>query len=91
MIWKYWYGLRSYARSSLWIVPFIVLLLHTVTIRIVYVVDAWLGWVPPWPWGVEGTQSVLETIVSMTLTFIVFTFSSLLFPAKSQYSYRLKL
>src|SRR5215470_4029835 len=78
MRWSYWYSLRSYARSALWIIPFFALLLHIVTIRVVFAVDAWLDWEPPWPWGVSGTQMLLQTIITMTLTFIVFTFGSLL-------------
>ncbi|HEY1385535.1 MAG TPA: DUF2254 domain-containing protein [Dongiaceae bacterium] len=78
MRWSQWYSLRSYVRSALWVIPFFALLLHIVTIRAVFAIDAWLGWEPPWPWGVSGTQMLLQTIISMTLTFIVFTFGSLL-------------
>src|SRR5215831_17520533 len=78
MSWNRWYSLRSYVRSALWIVPFFALLLHIVVIRLVYVIDTAISWEPPWPWGVAGTQMVLQTIISMTLTFLVFTFGSLL-------------
>jgi len=54
------------------------LLLYLVLIRGVYVIDAWLGWVPFWPWGLPGTQMMLQTIITLMLTFIVFTFGSLL-------------
>jgi hypothetical protein len=36
MAWNRWYAFRSYLRSSLWIVPFIALLLEQVTFRAVY-------------------------------------------------------
>ncbi|MBB3545247.1 MULTISPECIES: DUF2254 domain-containing protein [unclassified Rhizobium] len=78
MSWNRWYGLRSYIRSSLWIVPFIALLLYVAAIRLVYAFGDWLPWIDVWPWGVAGTQRMLETIVTMTLTFVVFTFGSLL-------------
>lgn len=78
MGWNHWYGFRSYVRSSLWIVPFIALLLYVGAIRLVYAFDAWPVFVDVWPWGVAGTQRMLETIVTMTLTFVVFTFGSLL-------------
>jgi uncharacterized membrane protein len=78
MRWNQWYSLKSYVRSSLWIVPFVALLLYVVIIRVVYVIDAWMAWVPLFPWGLSGTQTVLGTIVTLTLTFIVFTFGSLL-------------
>src|SRR5215831_18635935 len=78
MSWNRWYSIRSYVRSALWIVPFFALLLHIVVIRLVYVIDTAISWEPPWPWGVAGTQMVLQAIISMTLTFLVFTFGSLL-------------
>ncbi|OWV99868.1 DUF2254 domain-containing protein [Rhizobium sp. R693] len=78
MGWNHWYSFRSYVRSSLWIVPFIALLLYVAAIRLVYAFGDWTPWVDVWPWGVAGTQRMLETIITMTLTFVVFTFGSLL-------------
>jgi uncharacterized membrane protein len=78
MFWNRWYSFRSYVRTSLWIVPFIALLLYLVAIRVVTAIDAWFVWLPPWPWGLSGTQMVLQTIITLALTFIVFTFGSLL-------------
>ncbi len=78
MRWNQLYALRSYLRSSLWIVPFISLLLYILVIRLVYAVDREVAWQPPVAWGVLGTQSILETIITLMLTFIVFTFGSLL-------------
>ena len=78
MNWNRWYSFRSYVRSSLWVVPFIALLLYVVAIRLVYIFEYWAPWMDVWPWGVAGTQRMLETIITMTLTFVVFTFGSLL-------------
>ena len=78
MHWNQWYSLRSYVRSSLWIVPLIALLFYLVAIRLAVVVDPWFESMPLWPWGLVGTQMVLQTIITMTLTFLVFTFGSLL-------------
>jgi uncharacterized membrane protein len=78
MLWSQWYSLRSYVRSSLWIVPFIALLLYAVVIRLIYAIDDWIVWVPILPWGLSALKTVLETIVTLTLTFMVFTFGSLL-------------
>src|SRR6476646_7713414 len=78
MTWNKWYALRSYVRSSLWIVPFIALLLEQVTFRVIYALDARFTWIPPWPFGVSGTQTALQTIITLVLSFIVFTFASLL-------------
>jgi uncharacterized membrane protein len=78
MTWNRWYAFRSYLRSSLWIVPFIALLLEQVTFRVIYALDARIEWVPPWPFGLSGTQTALQTIITLVLSFIVFTFGSLL-------------
>jgi uncharacterized membrane protein len=78
MRWDRWYRLKSYVTSSLWVVPFVALLLDLVFIRVVYAIDSWLSWTPVFPWGLEGTRTVLSTIVTMTLTFMLFTFGSLL-------------
>lgn len=59
-------------------IPFISLCLYLGAIRAAYVLDAWLDWTPLLPWGLTGTEKVLETIVTILLTFIVFTFGSLL-------------
>src|SRR6478672_4665623 len=78
MNWNKWYALRSHVRSSLWIVPFIALLLEQVTFRVLYALDARFTWIPPWPFGLSGTQTALQTIITLILSFIVFTFGSLL-------------
>jgi uncharacterized membrane protein len=78
MTWHQWYVVRSYLRSSLWIVPLIALVLEQVTFRVVQALDARSQWVPSWPFGVSGTQTALQTIITLVLSFMVFTFGSLL-------------
>jgi uncharacterized membrane protein len=78
MRWNQWYSLKSYVRSSLWVVPFIALILYLLVVRIIYAITAWLDWGPMFPWSESGTQAALETVVTLTLTFMVFTFGSLL-------------
>ncbi len=78
MGWNRLYSLKSYIKSSLWLVPFIALLLYLMAIRVASLLEPWIIWIEPWPWGTEGTQRLLETIITMTLTFVVFTFGSLL-------------
>ena len=78
MTWNKWYAFRSSCRASLWIVPFIALLLEQVTFRVAYALDARFTWIPPWPFGLSGTQTALQTIITLVLSFIVFTFASLL-------------
>lgn len=77
MKWNFWYGARNYLRSSLWVVPFIAIPLELVTTRLLHRIDAWFGWtllgLSP-----SGAQALLQTFVTVTLSFIVFTFGSLL-------------
>ncbi|KRB62154.1 hypothetical protein ASE04_19985 [Rhizobium sp. Root708] len=78
MGWNRLYSLRSYIKSSLWLVPFLALIFYILAIRLVYLLEPWLMWTERWPWGLAGSQRLLETIITMTLTFVVFTFGSLL-------------
>jgi uncharacterized membrane protein len=77
MNWSRSYGLRSYLRSSLWIVPFIAIPLELVISRLSHWLDAWLGWTLL-GFALPGAQALLQAIVTATLSFVVFTFGSLL-------------
>ena len=78
MGWNRRYALRSYVRSALWIVPLGAYLASIVAIRILGRVDEWLGWSWSWVLEVPVAQTALQGIITATLSFIVFTFSSLL-------------
>ena len=78
MNWNKLYALKSYMRSSLWVVPFFARLLQQTFLHVVLAFEQWIKWVPPWPLGTEGTIAAMQTIISLTLSFIVFTFGSLL-------------
>ena len=71
------YRLRSYLRSSLWVVPSIAIPIELVLARLVHRIDAWLGW-QFLGYGTEGAQGILQAIISSTLAFVVFTFGSIL-------------
>ena len=77
MNWNKLFGLRSFIRSSLWIIPFIAIPFNLVATRILHWLDAWLGWTLM-EYSVPGAQAVLQAIVTTTLSFVVFTFGSLL-------------
>jgi uncharacterized membrane protein len=77
MNWNRSYGLRSYLKSSLWVVPFIAIPLAVVASRLLHGLDAWLGW-SLLDFGAKGAQTLLEAFVTATLSFVVFTFGSLL-------------
>ncbi len=76
--WSQWYALRSYLRSSLWVVPLIALLFEQVALQAVFAVDARVDWIPAWPLEKPGTKAAVETIITLALSFIVFTFGSML-------------
>ena len=77
MTWNQWYRLKSYVKSALWVVPVVAMLFEQVTLRLIYFVDGRIGWTLLGLSVVEA-QTMLQTIVTMTLSFIVFTFGSLL-------------
>lgn len=77
MNWNRLYGLRSYLKSSLWVVPFIAIPLALVFSRLMHGFDPWLGW-RLLGFSATGAQTVLEAFVTATLSFVVFTFGSLL-------------
>lgn len=77
MKWSGWYRVRSYVKSSLWVVPFIAMPLALACTRAAHWIDDWLGW-SFLGFGVPGAQGMLNAIVSATLAFVVFTFTSLL-------------
>ena len=77
MSWSRIYRLRSYLRSSLWVIPFIAIPIELVLARLVHRIDAWLGW-QFLGYGREGAQGILQAIISSTLAFVVLTFGSIL-------------
>jgi len=77
MNWKRAYYIRDYLQSSLWIVPFVAIPLELTAIRVLQHVDGWLGW-SFLGIGAKGADDMLNAIVTATLSFVVFTFGSLL-------------
>jgi uncharacterized membrane protein len=77
MNWNQRYGLKNYLKSSLWVVPFIAIPLELVAARLLYGLDARLGW-SLLGFTETGAQALLQAFVTATLSFVVFTFGSLL-------------
>jgi uncharacterized membrane protein len=77
MSWSRLYGIKNYLKSSLWLVPFVAIPLELVITRFLHRLDAWLGWsllgLTP-----TGARALLEAFTTITLSFVVFTFGSLL-------------
>jgi uncharacterized membrane protein len=77
MNWRILYGLRSFLRSSLWVIPFIAIPFELIITRLVHGLDAWLG-SNFLGFALPGAQSLLQATITATLSFVVFTFGSLL-------------
>ena len=85
MQWNRQYIIKSYIRNSLWFIPFLSLLAFLVIGRVTYGIGGWLlrtGQIDEttafYGLTMVGARSALDTIVTMNLSFLVFTFGSLL-------------
>ncbi len=77
LTWSRLYRVTSYVRSALWIVPFIAIVAVLASVPILRVLDSWLKW-DLVGLGVEGARSLYQTVITLSLSFLVFTFGSLL-------------
>jgi uncharacterized membrane protein len=75
--WNQLYRTVSYLRSALWVVPFLAIVLVLAIAPVLRVLDAWLGWRLS-GLGVAGAQALYQSVITLTLSFMVFTFGSLL-------------
>ena len=85
MQWNRQYIIKSYITNSLWFIPFLSLLAFLVIGRVTYGIGGWLlrtGQIDEttafYGLTMVGARSALDTIVTMNLSFLVFTFGSLL-------------
>ena len=85
MIWNRQYIIKSYIRSSLWLMPFFALLSWYIVNYMTYGIGEWLqrtGRIDEKTaflgLTMVGARSLLDTVVTMNLSFLVFTFGSLL-------------
>jgi uncharacterized membrane protein len=75
--WSNSYRIASYAKGSLWIIPFFAIALELIVARFISGLDQRLGWTLL-GLGVSGANALYQTIVTMTMSFTVFTFGSLI-------------
>ena len=75
--WNRHYRVSSYLKSALWTVPLIAIAVVFVVAPLLRALDLWLGWqfnaLAP-----AGAQGLYQTVITLTLSFLVFTFGSLL-------------
>lgn len=85
LAWNRWYSVKSYVASALWIVPLFALIAAFVVKR----ASEWFGsWAASRGWWLRGhafldldpaaAQSLLDRLFSLNVSFLVFTFGSLL-------------
>jgi len=77
MGWGQRYRLKNYLASSLWIIPFAAIPLALALTRVVQNLDQWLGWTLL-GLALGGAQALFQTIITAMVSFLVFTFGSLL-------------
>jgi uncharacterized membrane protein len=76
--WNRWYAARSYLRSTLWLMPLTALVLEQVAIRLVTAIDQYFYWLPEPATTASAAAGEMDTVVTLMMSFIVFTFGSLL-------------
>jgi uncharacterized membrane protein len=77
LLWSRFFRTHSYMRSALWTIPFVAILLVLAVTPTLRTLDELLGWRIS-GLGAAGAQSLYETTITLTLSFLVFTFGSLL-------------
>jgi uncharacterized membrane protein len=77
LTWNRVYRATSYVRSALWIVPFLSIVAVLIIGPPLRWLDTWLGWRFA-GLGMAGAQALYQTVITLTLSFLVFTFGSLL-------------
>ncbi len=91
MTWNRRYQVKSYLRSALWIIPFFAVPLEQVAWVLARTLDTRFAW-KGLALGVTGAQAMFNAVITLALSFIVFTFGSLLVAiqvASGQYTPRI--
>jgi uncharacterized membrane protein len=78
MGWNRRYTIWSYLRSSLWIVPLLAVVVEQVGIRFTSIIGNSLRWAPGFSITVAEASGAMDTIQTLTISFLVFTFGSML-------------
>jgi len=92
MNWNTRYRLKSYLRSSLWIIPVGAGLAERLVRAVVEALEPQIGGWLSLGLGADGAKAVANAVVTLTLSFVVFTFGSLLVAiqvASGQYTPRI--
>src|SRR6187200_235400 len=91
MNWNTRTRVTSYLRSSLWIIPIVAVIMEQIVAAIIRALDARFG-LQGAELGVDGAKALCGAVITFALSFIVFTFGSLLVAiqvASGQYTPRI--
>lgn len=77
LAWGRLYRATSYLKSALWTVPLIAIALELMVAPMVHALDTWQRWHLA-AFAPSGATGLYQTVITLTLSFLVFTFSSLL-------------
>src|SRR5215218_9883149 len=77
LTWNRFYVTVSYVRSALWVVPFVAIVIVLMVAPILRWLDARFA-LSLSGLHVAGAQALYQTVITLTLSFMVFTFGSLL-------------
>ena len=77
LAWNRLYRATSYLKSALWTVPLIAIFIELLTTPFLHALDVWLHW-RLGGLAIAGAQAMYQTVITLTLSFLVFTFGSLL-------------
>ena len=78
MEWRTRYVVKSYLSSSMWLIPLAAYVVSLASIELLTWIDAQLHWRWGWQLDIAVVQNLLQMFVAAMLSFIVFTFGSLL-------------
>jgi uncharacterized membrane protein len=77
LAWSTLYRAVSYSKSALWVVPILAGVLERLLFRVLQRVEPLVTW-QLIDLGVDGAKTLFQTVITLTLSFIIFTFGSLL-------------
>ena len=77
MLWRQFYHVRHSLRSSLWVIPIIAIPFAMFASRLAHWLDVRLQWTLL-GFGLKGAEALLQATATAALSFLVFTFGSLL-------------
>src|SRR5215475_13058780 len=78
MSWNRWYAIKSYVLSSLWLAPLLAFVLSQTTFRVINEMQFDFGSIPGFVSSGDGAKSALDISITLQISFLVFTFDSLL-------------